>query len=105
MAKSLQQITNEHFTWFNNEIARESNDSLAVEPTELNTDKYLVWQFWTKELHTTRRKLESVSLQEAQYEAHIITYFQLQTHIYNQSLTYPFKNAIRPHEKDRSRPI
>ena len=93
MPKSHDQIRLEHIAWFDKHIRRDSIIEPLQEPKVHTPEQRIVWKYWTKELHLSIQTLKNTSLQEAYYEAHVISYFELQTHVMNQTLTYPFKTA------------
>ncbi len=85
------QLMYAHSAWFDELYPiKEEAVQTPVEPKELTFEQELVQSYY-KAL-TYRKDIQDISLQEAQYEQHLITWEQFEQHIKNNTRTYPFKS-------------
>ncbi len=85
------QLMYAHSAWFNELYPiKEETQETPAEVKELTFEQDLVQSYYNT--LTYRKDIEEISLQEAQYEKHMITWEQFKQHIKNNTRTYPFKS-------------
>ena len=92
----------EHFAWFDKNVCKskeeESKEKLLPHEDPFFKDnngnycafKHTVFDYWHKELLNSKRKLESVSLEEVWEECGVLTIEEYNKSVKNNTLTYPF---------------
>ncbi len=80
-----------HSAWFDELYPiKEATEETPVEPKELTYEQELVQSYYNT--LTYRKDIQEISLQEAQYEKHLITWEQYEQHMKSNTRTYPFSS-------------
>jgi len=85
------KIMHAHSAWFDQLYpSKATTEETPVQPKELTYEQELVQSYYNT--LTYRKDIQEISLQEAQYEKHLITWEQYEQHIKSNTRTYPFKS-------------
>ena len=85
------KLMHAHSAWFDQLYpSKATSEETPVQVKVLTIDQELVQSYYNTLTH--RKDIKEISLQEAQYEKHLITWEQYEQHIKNNTRTYPFSN-------------
>ena len=80
-----------HSAWFDKLYpSKAATEETPVQVKVLTFEQELVQSYYNA--LTYRKDIQKISLQEAQYEKHLITWEQYEQHIKDNTRTYPFSN-------------